>query len=53
MRENRLLVVSPDHKLEAGFLCVENETAMRTFTRGQEQAQCLLRSDPVRRFFET
>jgi predicted acylesterase/phospholipase RssA len=53
MRENRLLVVSPDHKLEAGFLCVENETAMRTFTRGQEQAQRLLRSDPVRRFFET
>lgn len=52
MRDNRLLIVSPDHKVEAGFLCVENETAMRTFSRGQEQAQRLLRSDTVRKFFD-
>ncbi len=49
---NRLLVISPDHKVEAGFLCTDNAVAMRTFQRGQEQAQCLLRSENVRRFFE-
>ena len=50
--ENRLLVVSPDHPIEAGFLCYDNEVAMRTFRRGQEQADRLLRSDHVRRFLE-
>jgi hypothetical protein len=50
--ENRLLVVSPDHKVEAGFLCMDHPTTMRTFHRGQEQAWRLLRSERVRRFFE-
>jgi hypothetical protein len=49
--ENRFLVVYPDHKVEAGFLCVDNDTTMRTFHRGREQAQRLLRSDTFRRFF--
>jgi len=49
--ENRLLIIYPDHKVEAGFLCVNNETTMRTFRRGQEQAQHLLRSERIRRFF--
>jgi hypothetical protein len=51
LQENRLLIISPDHKVEAGFLCLDNATIMRTFRRGQEQAQRLLRSDLVRRFF--
>ena len=51
--ENRFLVVYPDHKVEAGFLCMDNDTTMRTFHRGQEQAQKLLRSESVRKFFET
>jgi predicted acylesterase/phospholipase RssA len=50
--ENRLLVIFPDHPIEAGFLCYNNEVAMRTFRRGQEQADRLLRSDSVRRFLE-
>jgi hypothetical protein len=52
VRKNRLLIISPDHKVEAGFLCMDNATTMRTFHRGQEQAQRLLRSEHVRRFFE-
>jgi hypothetical protein len=52
IRENRLLVIHPDHKVEAGFLCMDHETTMRTFHRGEEQAHRLLRSDQVRRFFE-
>jgi len=50
--ENRLLAVSPDHPIEAGFLCCDNDVAMRTFRRGQEQADRLLASDSVRRFLE-
>ncbi len=50
--ENRLLVVYPDHKVEAGFLCTDNPTIMRTFSRGREQAQQLLKSDNLRRFFD-
>jgi predicted acylesterase/phospholipase RssA len=49
---NRMLVVLPDHPIEAGFLCCDNDVAMRTFRRGQEQADRLLRSDAVRRFLE-
>jgi hypothetical protein len=51
LSENRLLVVSPDHKVEAGFLCMDNAIAMRTFNRGREQAERLLRSDKALRFF--
>jgi len=50
--ENRFLVIHPDHHVEAGFLCMDNDTAIRTFNRGQEQAQRLLRSDPILRFFD-
>jgi hypothetical protein len=50
--ENRLLIVSPDHKVEAGFLCMDHAATMRTFHRGQEQAERLLRSEHVRRFFD-
>jgi hypothetical protein len=52
VRKNRLLIISPDHKVEAGFLCTDHATTMRTFDRGRRQAQRLLRSEPVRRFFE-
>jgi hypothetical protein len=52
IRENRLLVIHPDHKVEAGFLCMDHDTTMRTFHRGQEQAQHLLRSEKICRFFQ-
>lgn len=52
VEQNRLLVLYPDHKVEAGFLCTDNEPIMRTFNRGREQAVRLLQSDRVRRFFE-
>ncbi len=50
-RENRMLIISPDHKIEAGFLCTHNAKVMRTFQRGREQAHQLLQSDRIRRFF--
>ncbi len=49
---NRLLIIHPDHKIEAGFLCMDHEITMRTFHRGQEQAHRLLSSEKIRRFFE-
>jgi len=52
IEQNRLLIVYPDHKVEAGFLCTHNPTIMRTFERGREQAVRLLESDTVRNFFE-
>jgi hypothetical protein len=52
LNENRLLIISPDHKVEAGFLCMDHARTMRTFHRGREQAERLLRSDRVRRFFD-
>lgn len=51
-QENRLLIICPDHKVEAGFLCMENDIVMRTFHRGRDQALRLLRSDGARKFFE-
>jgi predicted acylesterase/phospholipase RssA len=50
--ENRLLILYPDHKVEAGFLCTDNAVIMRTFNRGREQGRRLLESDRVKRFFE-
>ena len=44
LRDRRLLVISPDHSVEAGFLSHDNAVIMRTFRRGQEQAERLLRS---------
>jgi len=52
LAEDRLLVIHPDHKVEAGFLCFEPDVIMRTFRRGQEQGQRLIASDRVRRFLE-
>jgi hypothetical protein len=52
IRENRLLILYPDHKVEAGFLCTDNAAVMRTFNRGREQGRRLLESDQVKRFFE-
>jgi hypothetical protein len=48
--DGALLVISPDHPIEAGFLCTKNDAIMRTFRRGQEQGDRLLRSDDVQRF---
>ncbi len=48
---NRLLVIYPDHKIEAGFLCHNNPVILRTFQRGQEQAGRLMKSDEFQRFF--
>jgi len=50
LAEGRLLIIHPDHKVEAGFLSFENEVIMRTFRRGQEQGRRLLASAHVRRF---
>ena len=52
IEENRLLIVYPDHKVEAGFLCTDNRVIMRTFHRGRAQAHRLLNSERVRRFFD-
>jgi predicted acylesterase/phospholipase RssA len=52
IEENRLLIVYPNHKVEAGFLCTDNRVIMRTFHRGREQAQRLLNSEMVLRFFD-
>ena len=52
LEDGHILVIAPDHKIEAGFLCLDNPTIMRTFERGQQQGANLLRSDKVRRFFE-
>jgi hypothetical protein len=48
--EGRLLVVYPDHEVEAGFLCLDPATTMRTFERGRVPGRRLLVSDRVRRF---
>lgn len=53
LRSQRLLVIGPDHSIEAGFLCYDNAAIMRTFRRGQEQAERLLRSGSFRRFLES
>jgi hypothetical protein len=48
--DERLLIVGPDHPIEAGFLCTDNAAIMRTFCRGQEQGDRLLHSAAVQRF---
>jgi hypothetical protein len=52
LREDRMIIISPDHKVEAGFLCTDNDIIMRTFRRGQEQARRLLESERFMKFFE-
>jgi hypothetical protein len=53
MHEKRLLVIYPDHRVEASFLCHNNPVIMRTFRRGQEQGDRLLKSEAFQRFIET
>ena len=53
LQNQRLLVISPDHPVEAGFLCYDNAVIMRTFRRGQEQAERLLRSGSFPRFLKS
>jgi hypothetical protein len=53
LRNQRLLVISPDHPVEAGFLCHDNAIIMRTFRRGQEQAERLIRCGSLLRFLES
>ncbi len=48
--ENRLLVIYPDHRVEADFLCLDNDKIMRTFRSGREQGRRLLARDDVRAF---
>jgi predicted acylesterase/phospholipase RssA len=50
LNEGRLLIIYPDHKVEAGFLSFEPDVIMRTFRRGQEQGRRLLASEDVRAF---
>jgi hypothetical protein len=53
LADKRMLLIYPDHKVEAGFLCLENARTMRTFERGREQGRRLLGTDSVRRFLES
>jgi len=53
LRNQRLLVIHPDHAVEAGFLCYDNAVILRTFRRGQEQAERLLRSGSFPRFLQS
>lgn len=48
--EGRLLVLSPDHRVEAGFLSFDPAVIMRTFERGRDQGRRLLASGRVQRF---
>ncbi len=50
LAEDRLLVIHPDHEVEAGFLCFEPATIMRTFERGRDQGRRLLADPRVRAF---
>ncbi len=50
--EKRLLIIHPDHRIEAGFLCMDHAKTMHTFNRGREQAERLLRSEKIQSFFE-
>ena len=48
--DDTLLVIHPDHVVEAGFLCFDPAVIMRTFDRGREQGRRLLAAQHVRRF---
>ncbi len=51
LEDKRMMIICPDHKIEAGFLCHDNTKIMKTFRRGQEQAERLLGTEAVQRFF--
>jgi hypothetical protein len=48
--DDTLLVIHPDHVVEAGFLCFDPAVIMRTFERGREQGRRLLADQHVRQF---
>ena len=50
LADDRLLVIHPDHVVEAGFLCFDPVVIMRTFDRGRAQGRRLLASPHLRRF---
>jgi hypothetical protein len=50
IQEKRLFIIYPDHPVEASFLCLNNAVIMRTFRRGQEQGDRLLKSEAFLRF---
>jgi hypothetical protein len=50
LADGTLLVIHPDHEVEAGFLCFDPAVTMRTFERGRAQGRRLLAGEPVRRF---
>ncbi len=50
LADGTLLVIHPDHVVEAGFLCFDPVVIMRTFERGREQGRRLLAAPHIRRF---
>ncbi|MEE2962589.1 MAG: patatin-like phospholipase family protein [Acidobacteriota bacterium] len=48
--DGTLLVVHPDHPVEASFLSFDPEVIMRTFERGREQGRRLVEAESMRRF---
>lgn len=49
LADGSLLIIHPDHAVEASFLCLDPTVIMRTFQRGREQGRRLLATEPVRR----
>ncbi len=47
--DGSLLIIHPDHAVEASFLCLDPAVTMRTFERGREQGRRLLATEQVRR----
>lgn len=50
IKDDTLLIIHPDHPVEAGFLCFDPVVIMRTFERGRAQGRRLLASPHLRRF---
>jgi hypothetical protein len=52
IEDRSLFVISPDHPIEAGFLCDDNPKIMRTFERGRAQGRRVLAGKSFQQFFE-
>ena len=50
LADESLLVIHPDHAVEASFLCFDQAVIMCTFDRGREQGRRLLAEARVQRF---
>jgi len=50
LADDTLLVIHPDHEVEAGFLCFDPAVIMRTFDRGRDQGRRLLADEHLCRF---